>query len=162
MRLFREEFETFAAFVRAKLDVSERYAGMLIMASSDRAVLGTTVPENLSEKIDNPWKLRNLKGLTPESMRAVCEHAESVADGREITAKIIASSRKLIMGSTDAEIAKDTQEQSDAMERFRVALAEIDSVDALAIVLETFGGVDEQTMILTETCPELIEAIQAL
>ena len=161
-RLFREEFKTFDDFVRSRLDMSARYASMLISASQDRSTLGTKVPENLSEKINNPWKLRNLKGLTPQSMKAVVERAESVADGKEITAKIIASSRKLIMGTTDDELVQEPTEQSDAMERFKSALSEIDSVDALQEVLSSFGGIDEQALIIVETQSELCEAIRAL
>ncbi len=161
-RLFREEFDTFDAFTRSKLDMSARYGDMLIQGAAARSILGTIVPEKLASRIEKPWKLRKLTGLTPDSMKAVCLHAEEVADGKEITAKIIASSRKVIMGSTDAELVQESEAQLDAMERFREVLSEVDSVDALSIVLETFGGIDEQTMIMTETQAELCEAIRAL
>lgn len=157
-RLFREDFETFEKFVNVKMDLTLRYASMLISAAQNREELGTIIPENVAAKLDNPWKLRNLSGLTTAKMVEVVTHAESCSGGGEITSTMIAQSRRLLTGQAQSD---EQQETSDAMARFEEALCQIDSVDALAIVLATFGGVPEQCIVLEEACPELVAAIRA-
>lgn len=157
-RLFREEYETFAEFVLAKLDMTSRYANKLIEALSVRSNLGTIVPKNLAGKVDNPWKLRNLKGLKTERMVEVLEHAEQKCNGGTITARQIAESRREVLGLVETD-EPDT-ETDDSLDRFREALAEIDSVDALMIVLESIGSVEDQAVILGEVAPELVSAIR--
>ena len=157
-RLFREEFESFDAFVSDRLDMSSRYANILIRSANARTTLGTVVPETTAAKINSPWKLRTLAGLTTEKMVEVVEHAEKAADGGEITARQIATSRKEVLGLVDTN--EPYTETDDSLETFRQALSEVDSVDALLIVLESLGSIDDQALILGEIAPELCEAIR--
>ena len=157
-RLFREEFESFDAFVSDRLDMSSRYANILIRSANARTTLGTVVPETTAAKINSPWKLRNLAGLTTEKMVEVVEHAELASAGGEVTAKQLAASRREVLGLVDTE-EPDT-EADDSLETFREALAEIDSVDALLLVLESLGSVEDQALILGEVAPELCDAIR--
>jgi hypothetical protein len=164
-RLFREEYPSFEAFTRDRMGMSARYASMLIAGAAALDVLGTKVPENLVAKLENPWKLRNLSGLTTDQMVEVVNHAESCSGGGEITSTMIAASKRIVMGIADSDDAtedQETVEQSEEMQAFQDALAEIDSVDALAMVLESFGPIPEQCMILCEVQPELCEAIRAI
>ena len=156
-RLFREEFESFDAFVSDRLDMSARYANILIRSCNARTTLGTVVPETTAAKINSPWKLRNLAGLTTEKMVEVVEHAELASEGGEISAKQIAASRREVLGLVPEE--QDT-ETDDSLDRFRQALSDVDSVDALMIVLESLGSIDDQALILGEIAPELCEAIR--
>ncbi len=158
-RLFREDYESFSAFALDRLDMTSRYVNKLIEALSVRSNLGTIVPENLAGKVDNPWKLRNLRGLKSERMVEVVEHAEAAVGGGTITARQLAESRREVLGLVDTE-EPDT-ETADSLETFREALSEIDSVDALLIVLESLGSVEDQALILGEVAPELCEAIRA-
>ena len=155
-RLFREDYESFAAFALDKLDMTSRYVNTLIEALSVRSSLGTVVPEKLAGKVDNPWKLRNLRGLKTERMAEVVEHAEQKCNGGTITARQIAASRREVLGLVDT----DEPETDDSLETFRQALSEVDSVDALLIVLESLGSIDDQALILGEIAPELCEAIR--
>ena len=156
-RLFREEFESFDAFVSDRLDMSSRYANILIRSANARTTLGTVVPETTAAKINSPWKLRNLAGLTTQKMVEVVEHAEKASEGGEITARQIASSRREVLGLVPEE--PDT-ETDDSVDRFRQALSEVDSVDALLLVLESLGSIDDQALILGEVAPELCDAIR--
>ena len=156
-RLFREEFESFDAFVSDRLDMSSRYANILIRSANARTTLGTVVPETTAAKINSPWKLRNLAGLTTQKMVEVVEHAEKASEGGEITARQIASSRREVLGLVDT----DEPETDDSLETFRQALSEVDSVDALLLVLESLGSVEDQALILAEVAPELVSALQA-
>ena len=157
-RLFRDEYESFEQFALDKLDMSSRYVNKLIEALSVRSSLGTVVPEKLAAKVDNPWKLRNLKGLKTERMVEVVEHANTAAGGGTITGRQLAESRREVLGLVDTE-EPDT-EADDSLETFREALAEIDSVDALLLVLESLGSVEDQALILGEVAPELCDAIR--
>ena len=157
-RLFREEFESFDAFVSDRLDMSSRYANILIRSANARTTLGTVVPETTAAKINSPWKLRNLAGLTTQKMVEVVEHAEKAADGGEITARQIATSRKEVLGLVDTN--EPYTETDDSLETFRQALSEVDSVDALLLVLESLGSTDDQALILGEVAPELCDAIR--
>lgn len=157
-RLFREDYGSFEAFVLAELDLTSRYANKLIESLSVRSTLGTVVPKNLASKIDNPWKLRNLRGLKTERMVEVVEHAEAAVGGGTITARQLAESRREVLGLVDTE-EQDT-ETDDSLETFRQALSEVDSVDALMIVLESLGSTEDQALIVAEICPELCEAIR--
>ena len=157
-RLFREEFESFEQFALDKLDMSSRYANKLIEALSVRSSLGAVVPEKLAAKVDNPWKLRNLKGLKTERMVEVVEHANAAAGGGTITGRQLCESRREVLGLVETD-ETDT-EASDSLETFRQALSEVDSVDALLIVLESIGSTEDQSLILAEVAPELCEAIR--
>ena len=155
-RLFREDYESFAAFALDKLDMTSRYVNTLIEALSVRSSLGTVVPEKLAGKVDNPWKLRNLRGLKTERMAEVVEHAEQKCNGGTITARQIAASRREVLGLVDT----DEPETDDSLETFRQALGEVDAVDALLIVLESLGSTEDQALILGEVAPDLCEAIR--
>lgn len=157
-RLFREEFSTWRDFVVERLGMSKRYADFLILGASTRGILGTIVPEKLAKQIETPWKLRNLSGLTPDKMKEVVEHAESMADGSEITAKLIASSRKTVLGLNDID---EDSETSEEMQAFQDALDGIDAVDGLLHLLSTLGSVEDQATILAEVCPELVSVIRS-
>ena len=156
-RLFREEFESFDAFVSDRLDMSSRYANILIRSANARTTLGTVVPEKTAAKINSPWKLRNLAGLTTEKMVEVVEHAELASEGGTISARQIAASRREVLGLVEEP---DT-EADDSLETFRQALSEVDAVDALLLVLESLGSVEDQAVILAEVAPELCDAIRA-
>ncbi len=156
-RLFREEFSTWEAFVTVRLGMTKRYADMLILGSSALSILGTIVPETVVRKIATPWKLRNLSGLTTEKMAEVVNHAEACSGGGQISGTMIIESKKFVMGDGGSG---DGAEVSDAMESFKRALSEIDSVDALLLCLESLGGVEDQALILAEIAPELVAAIR--
>ncbi len=157
-RLFREEFSTWEAFVTVRLGMTKRYADMLILGSSALTILGTIVPETVVRKIATPWKLRNLSGLTTEKMAEVVNHADGCSGGGEISGSMIVASRKIVMGEVGAD---DGAEASDAMQTFKRALSEIDSVDAVLLCLELLGSVEDQALILSEIAPALVAAIKA-
>jgi hypothetical protein len=87
-RLYRETFKTFEVYVRSKWQFGRAHCYRLLGAAE---IVGVLSP--IGDKYPlprNEWQVRPLIGLRPEEVRAAWQAAVGLADGKEVTARLVA------------------------------------------------------------------------
>jgi hypothetical protein len=85
-RLYRNDFDSFEAYCRAKWEYGRRYVDQLISA----AQVFTYLRANSShQKPDHETQLRPLIGLSPAEAQVAWQCAVEMAGGRKITARLV-------------------------------------------------------------------------
>jgi hypothetical protein len=84
-RLYRDDFDSFEAYCRAKWEYDRHYVDRLISA----AQVFTHLMTNSHQKPDHETQLRPLIGLTPAEAQVAWQCAVEMAGGRNITARLV-------------------------------------------------------------------------
>ena len=84
-RLYKEEYNTFEAYCRAKWEYGRNYVDRLISA----AQVFTHLMTNSHQKPERETQVRPLVGLSPADAQQAWERAVAVAGGRNVTERLV-------------------------------------------------------------------------
>jgi hypothetical protein len=175
-RLYRANYKTFDEFAEEKVGFRIRYLNELIEANRTRLKIGALAPET-ADQFRSEAQLSELKKVPETKLKEVVEAvakkspkptAKQIAEVRDsilkpdycIASKTIDSpsvrpvidavvtAPKIEARTTLIATAEPVNRPADPKDLLKALLTKLDAVDALQIVLESLGGVQEQADIL--------------
>ncbi|MCU0720524.1 MAG: hypothetical protein MUC83_12520 [Pirellula sp.] len=176
-RLYRQDYKTFEKFAEEKVGIGKRYLNQLMEANQIRQKMGAIAPKTV-EVFNSESQLAELKSVPESKLKEFVETvaekyekptAKQIAEERErILQPVIVPVSKTIDAPSvkpviDAVVPKRKAESvkpepvappapvvrpADEKDQLKGLLTKLDAVDALQIVLESLGTIEQQAEIL--------------
>jgi hypothetical protein len=113
-RLYREDYKTFDKYVEQKWGFKKSRAYQLIDASEVSTKLSTIVDESARvSEVKNEGQLRELKGVSTESIPAVIDRAVELAGDDKITASDLKQARVEILEQVEPELVYEDVDDTE-------------------------------------------------